>query len=63
MLRETKEDKAFKIMQVFEEFLYDKGVEIPNKDRDEYIADEGIEKAILFGSDYYTLEDEIKEIL
>jgi len=35
---------------------------ISSKEREVYGAGEGTEKAILFGSDYYELEDEITDI-
>ena len=54
---------AIEILAVFENFLAAKNVVIPNQERDGYEADEGIEKAILFGSEYYALEDEITSIL
>lgn len=51
------------IMDIFEDFLQDKNIKIPNKERDEYEADKGTEKAILFGSDYYSTEDKIQELI
>ena len=45
-------------MEIFEEFLEDKGITIPSDDR------EGKpEEARIFGSEYYQLEDEITEYL
>ena len=60
---EKERELACNIVDVFEDFLSDKGIEIPNKERDEYEADEDTEKAILFGSDYYSLEDEVTDLL
>ena len=54
---------AIEILDEFEDFLQEKGIEIINRERDEYEADEGTEKAILFGSEYYALEDKIADIL
>lgn len=51
------------ILDVFECFLADKGIYIPNRDRDMYVEEGGTEAAILFGEDYYSLEDQIIEIL
>jgi hypothetical protein len=59
----TKErELAGEILDVFEDFLADKNINIPNKERDEYECDED-EKAILFGSEYYWLEDKITEMI
>ncbi len=54
---------AIQILEMFEDYLQDKGVKIPNKERDEYETDKDTETAILFGSDWYSLEDEITDIL
>jgi hypothetical protein len=57
---------ACEILEVFEDFLARKGIEIPNKERDEYYEDnpeDKEEKAILFGGEYYSLEDEVTELL
>ena len=54
---------ACEILDIFEDFLSSKNIEIPNKEREEY-ADGDLEGlAILFGSDYYALEDEITELI
>ena len=60
---EKSREVAIKILDEFEDFLQEKGIEIINKERDDYKADEGTEKAILFGSEYYALEVKITEIL
>ena len=54
---------ACNIMDIFEDFLQGKNIEIPNKERDEYETDEETEKCILFGSEYYSMEDEITEMI
>lgn len=57
---------ACEILEIFEDFLASKGIEIPNKERDEYYEDNPEDKeegAILFGSEYYSLEDEVTELI
>ena len=57
---------ACEILEIFEDFLESKGIKIPNKERDEYYKDNQEDKeegAILFGGEYYHLEDEITELL
>jgi len=54
---------AIEIMAMFEDFLTARNVTISSQERNNYEAGEGIEKAILFGSDYYELEDEITDIV
>jgi hypothetical protein len=60
---EKEREKAIKILSEIENYLESKNVEISNKERDEYIVEEGETPAILFGSEYYQLEDKITEIL
>ena len=56
-------NQACLIVDIFEDFLAEKGIEMPNKERDED-ADGDLEGlATLFGSDYYHLEDQITEII
>ena len=59
---------AHGIIDVFEEFLEDKGIIIDNPERFSYIAEVRgdtrlVSLANIFGSDYYFLEDKIAEIL
>lgn len=59
---------AFDIVSgIFEDFLQEKGItfnDIPNKERDEYLKDDqDIYASILFGDDYYYLEDKVLDIL
>jgi len=57
---------ACHILEIFEDFLAEKGIEIPNKERDEYYKDNPEDKeegAILFGGEYYHLEDEVTELI
>ena len=49
---------AFAVVGEFEALLKDKGIKIPNEER-EGKKDE----ACIFGSDYYRLEEEVKGIL
>ena len=49
---------AIEILDEFEEMLDRKGIMIPSEDR------EGVEgDACLYGSEYYSLEDAVKDIL
>ncbi len=58
-----EKEKAIEILGIFEDYLEGKGVKIPNEERNEYGQDKETELAILFGSDYYFLEDKIISIL
>ena len=49
---------AIMILDIFEGMLADKGIIIPDEDRE---GDEG--EACLYGSTYYELEDAITELL
>ena len=54
---------ACEILGDFEDFLESKGITkemLPNEDRDEYGSDD---TAIIFGSEYYSLEDEITDLI
>ena len=52
------------IIDVFEDFLESKGIKIENKERDDYSERvEDSELAIIFGSDYDKIGDELREIL
>jgi hypothetical protein len=60
---EAERYMACEILEIFEDFLASKGIQIPNKERDEY-ADGDLEGlAILFGSDFYSLENRITETI
>jgi len=50
---------ACALLDVIEDFLHDKGIEVQNDEKCGY----GDDTAILFGSDWYSLEDEFTEIL
>lgn len=60
---EKAREIACEILDVFEDFLQAKNIKIENKERDEYETDEDTEASILFGSEYYSLEDEITELI
>ena len=49
---------AIMILNLFEDMLADKGIQIPDEDRE---GDE--DEACLYGSTYYELEDKITELL
>lgn len=60
----TREDKAGKILGIFEEFLNEKGMKIKNEQRDWAEKDDPFETyANIFGNDYYNLEDQVMEVL
>ncbi|MBQ7416583.1 MAG: hypothetical protein IJV18_00585 [Acidaminococcaceae bacterium] len=51
------------IIDIFEDFLDEKGIVIENPERDEDPNIDPEESANIYGSDYGALEDEIKELL
>lgn len=55
---------AMEIIEVFEDFLKDRGIRIPSSDA-EMEADGALEgnEALIYGSDYAELEDAISECL
>lgn len=60
----TKIDTVGKIIDIFEEFLNEKGIEIKNKERDWAKEDDPTELySNIFGEDYYNLENQIIEAL
>lgn len=61
-----KEDKLEfigQIIDIFEDFLEEKGISIPNEDRDNDPDLEDESAAIIYGNDYYLLEEKISETL
>lgn len=57
-------EKIGQIIEVFENFLNDKGIILENKERDRDQEDDPFdERSNIYGKDYYLLEDNIKEIL
>ena len=63
----TKErELACNILDRFSEFLENKGVKIPNEEREEAIKNGEIDEKeadVLYGTEYYSLEDEITEAI
>lgn len=51
-------EQAAEIMDIFERFLKEKGIKIPNEEKKG-----ACNPAILYGDDYYLMENEVKEIL
>ena len=65
-MKVVKEDVSELIRQfidLFEDFLDEKGVVIPNEERDEDEELDAENSANIYGSDYDTLSDGIEEIL
>lgn len=57
-------EKIRQIIEVFENFLNDKGIILENKERDRDKEDDPFdERSNIYGEDYYLLEDNLKEIL
>lgn len=57
-------EKIGQIIEVFENFLNDKGIVLENKERDRDQKDDPFDKrSNIYGKDYYLLEDSLKEIL
>lgn len=57
-------EKIGQIIEVFENFLNDKGIVLENKERDRDQKDDSFDKrSNIYGEDYYLLEDSLKEIL
>lgn len=66
--KDDKVEFVGRIIDVFEDFLDEKNIHIPNSEREDYCSDTdektGEENlAIIFGSDYDYIADRIKEIL
>lgn len=60
----SKEEKATAIVEVFENFLEEKGIEIPCNDADEEnIRHDGGNTAKIYGTEYYVLIEQIQELL
>ena len=55
---EKNRELAIKIIDEFENLLAEKNIKIPNNEREG-----NMDEACIYGSDYYTLEDNILEIL
>lgn len=51
------------LIDIFEDFLDEKGIVIPNHDRDHDESLDTENAANIYGEDYFYLEDQIKETL
>jgi len=51
------------IIDIFEDFLAEKGIEIENDEREDYGAEDDEELAIIFGSDYDYIRDRLAEMM
>ena len=58
--KENNRELAIRIIDEFERLLAEKGIKIPNNEREESLNND---EAYIYGSDYYDLEDNIVEIL
>ena len=56
---ENQNELIGQIIDIFEDFLEDHNIDIPNKERDGDIDD----PAIIYGSDYGQLQEELLELL
>jgi len=54
---------AIRILGIFEDFLDNKDISIPSKDRKDLIGKNGTSEARIFGCEYYELEDAITNLL
>lgn len=51
------------VIDIFEDFLTEKNIDIPNKERDDEDDDIPLEyRALIYGQDYYDLEDRLKKM-
>lgn len=61
---DEKRELAARIVDLFDDLLYQKGIEIPCEDSDEQAERyEGDNEARLYGMEYWTLVDKIEEML
>lgn len=51
------------IIDIFEDFLAEKKIEIENEEREDYGAEDDEELAIIFGSDYDYIRDRLAEMM
>lgn len=57
-------EKIGQIIEIFENFLNDKGIILKNKERDQDQEDDPFDKrSNIYGEDYYFLENNLKEVL
>lgn len=60
----TIKEKAFEMIGIFEDFLANRNIEIPNQERDEYEREgNNEEQGIIFGSDFDDLQEELVNTL
>lgn len=61
---DKKRELAARIVDLFDDLLYQKGIEVPCEDPDEQAErHEGDNEACLYGMEYWTLVDKIEEML
>lgn len=63
---EEMQDVVGEIINIFEDYLTDKGFtfkDFPSKEREEYADGDLTDLALIFGSDYGRLEDQIEDLL
>lgn len=64
--KEDEQEFIGQLIDIFEDFLDKKGVTIPNEERDidKTLGNLGSEDSVnIYGDDYFTLENQIKETL
>ena len=60
MIKEENQNELIgQIIDIFEDFLEDHNIDIPNEERDEDTDD----AAIIYGSDYGQLQEELLELM
>lgn len=60
MIKEENQNELIgQIIDIFEDFLEDHNIDIPNEERDEDTDD----AAIIYGSDYDQLQEELLELM
>lgn len=61
---DEKRELAARIVDLFDDLLYQKGIEVPCEDADEQAERRGGKNdACLYGMEYWTLVDKIEEML
>lgn len=61
---DKKRELAARIVDLFDDLLYQKGIEVPCEDANEQAErHEGENEACLYGMEYWTLVDKIEEML
>lgn len=62
-VRFKNKEIAVAILNVFEQFLADRGVVIPTSEKEKAQDEDLVDGAIIYGHDYYQLEDAVLNIL